>query len=193
MNKLADLSDARAEALEARFALRVTAHLHEGAAQLPHDISERLRVARLQALAGLRPAAVRAAEVTPVTEAAHATVSMATGAGAVQVVLTNSAPHKLDEDPLPWRWRLANVLPILVLALGLWGIQVWQKHAKVAATTAVDMALLTDELPPDAYADPGFSEFLRQPETATPSTDSESFDVDDLIQEALELAPREAL
>ncbi|MDP2768972.1 MAG: DUF3619 family protein, partial [Giesbergeria sp.] len=34
-----------------RFARRVTARLTEGASELPYDISERLRAARMQALA----------------------------------------------------------------------------------------------------------------------------------------------
>ena len=31
----------------------------------------------------------------------------------------------------------------------------------IPATADIDTAILTDELPPDAYADPGFEEFLR--------------------------------
>lgn len=192
MNKLEDLSDARAQALEAQFALRVGARLHEGAAQLPHDITERLRVARLQALDGLASAA-RAAEPVRPAVAALDVVRQVQLAGAGRGDDWSLPPWQapLHDDPLPWRWRLASVLPVLVLLGGLWGIHVWHKQAQVQATTEVDMALLTDELPPDAYADPGFAEFLRQaaPEAASHGT---PLKVDDLIQEALTTPPREA-
>ena len=69
------------------------------------------------------------------------------------------APRK-PEPPLGWAWRLALVLPVLALLVGLWGIQRYQRHEQVEATTAVDMQLLTDDLPPDAYADPGFEAYL---------------------------------
>ena len=89
-----------------------------------------------------------------------------------------------------------GLVPALVLALvaGLWAVQVWHQQAKVQATTEVDMALLTDDLPPDAYADPGFAEFLRQdqPAPALPAPVDEPLQVDDLIQEAVELQARES-
>ena len=50
------LTDAQREALEARFALRLTARLEDGVQALPHDITERLRVARLQAVDAARAA-----------------------------------------------------------------------------------------------------------------------------------------
>lgn len=192
MNKLDNLSDARAEALEARFALRVGARLHEGATQLPHDISERLRVARLQALDGLAAAARAAEPARPAVAAADA-VGQIQLAGAGRGSDWSLAPWQapLHDDPLPWRWRLASVLPVLVLVLGLWGIHVWHKQAQVQATSEVDMALLTDDLPPAAYADPGFAEFLRQPSAPEqPQAQDLPLQVDDLIQEALELSDR---
>ena len=59
---------------------------------------------------------------------------------------------KLSARPL---WRLALVLPVLALLAGLWGIQRYQRHEQVEATTAVDMQLLTDDLPPDAFLKDG--------------------------------------
>ena len=49
----------------------------------------------------------------------------------------------------------------LALVAGLWGIQRYQRLEHVEATTAVDLQLLTDDLPPDAYADPGFEAYLN--------------------------------
>lgn len=199
MKTQVELSDARTDALEARFALRVSARLHEGAAQVPYDIAERLRVARLRALEHLQaqPAAATVAAHTPA--AAHQqglVVAGATGNASAPLWVTGagSAPSPLDDDPLPWRWKLATVLPVLALVAGLWAVQVWHQQAKVQATTEVDMALLTDDLPPDAYADPGFAEFLRQdqPAPAVPAPVDEPLQVDDLIQEAVELQARES-
>jgi Protein of unknown function (DUF3619) len=43
----------------------------------------------------------------------------------------------------------------------LWGISQWYQNLQVQAAADVDMALLSDDLPPAAYTDPGFEEFLR--------------------------------
>ena len=48
-----------AEILQDRFGLKVASRLSQGAAELPHDLSERLRVARLQAVAQRKRAPVR--------------------------------------------------------------------------------------------------------------------------------------
>ena len=72
-----------------------------------------------------------------------------------------SRGRDLDDGPLPWGWRLASALPVLALVVGLWGIHVWYRSEKVQAASDVDMALLIDALPPVAYADPGFEEYLH--------------------------------
>lgn len=199
MKNQVELSDARTDALEAGFALRVSARLHEGAAQVPHDITERLRVARLRALEQLQaqPVAATVAAHAPAAVHQHGlVVAGATGSTSAPLWVTGagSVPAPLDDGPLPWRWKLATVLPVLALLAGLWTVQVWHQQAKVQATTEVDMALLTDDLPPDAYADPGFAEFLRQdqPVPALPAPADEPLQVDDLIQEAVELQARES-
>lgn len=177
MNKssTSSLPAAQREALEARFALRVRARLDEGAQAIPHDIGERLRVAREQAIEAAR--AARAASVvgqaiaTPVA-VVNTGMSLAGGHGVSGLPMpmhpwheaeaARSKPQRAqrDEAPLGWGWRLALVLPVLALLAGLWGIQRYQRHEHVQATTVVDMQLLTDDLPPDAYADPGFEAYL---------------------------------
>jgi hypothetical protein len=170
------LTPAQREALEARFALRVSARLNDGAAALPHDITERLRVARQQAVRGLAPA--RAPQVALAPELAPLGVAglSTAGSGGMSVNMPSPASlvampglhgvgrehgRKPSESPLNWGWRLATALPVLALVAGLWGIQAYFRAEKVQAATEVDMALLTDDLPPAAYADPGFAEFLR--------------------------------
>lgn len=166
------LTPAQRDALEARFALRVSARLNQGANDLPHDIAERLRIARQQAVRAARPvmapATAAAPVLTPETALAPALQPAGGASGAPQLVPMPMAHgvgrehgRKPSESPLTWGWRLATTLPVLALLAGLWGINAYFKAEKVQAATDLDMQLLTDELPPDAYADPGFAEFLR--------------------------------
>lgn len=174
------LPAAQREALEARFALRVSARLEEGAQAVPHDIAERLRVAREQALRAARESrlalAPSAAPVSAPISVGLAGLSgvgatgsqIATGPGLLgpwqpgRLVRTPGHGRRLEEAPTPWGWRLAALLPAVALVLGLWGVQRYAKQEQVEAATEVDMQLLTDDLPPDAYADPGFEEFLSR-------------------------------
>lgn len=169
------LTPAQREALEARFALRLSARLEEGAQSVPHDVSERLRVAREQAIRAAREARLAAASPSVVVATAPAvTVAIAGlgtaggnagGLGNWSISRQNRAGGSRrglgDDTPPSWGWRLASLLPVLALVGGLWGIHRYYKQEQVQAATDVDMALLTDDLPPAAYADPGFAEFLR--------------------------------
>lgn len=134
-----------ADALQARFALRVASRLSERADALPHDLSERLRVAREQAVARARQ--LRRTQPAP--------------AAAVQVSSNGSVT--LGRPPSAWV-RVASVLPLMLLVLGLMLIQRLHDQAEIHAAADVDAALLADDLPPEAYGDPGFVEFLRLPE-----------------------------
>lgn len=166
------LSSAQIEAIEARFALRLSARLDDSAKALPHDITERLRVAREQAVRAAvlaRPQVAVAPEYVPSSQLAG--VSMAGAGSSGQASLSGwgtGMQHRdrqhgrgMDDGPLPWGWRLASALPALALVVGLWGIHIWYQSEKVQAASDVDMALLTDDLPPAAYADPGFEEYLQ--------------------------------
>lgn len=134
--------DTQLEALEARVALRVAGSLNEAAAALPHDITERLRFGREQAL-------VRAAAARHSVAASPAVVGYGASGAAV-----------LAGPPSVWL-RLASLLPLIVLAAGLVLIQQHREHEQIAVAAEIDAALLTDELPPTAYGDPGFAEYLR--------------------------------
>jgi hypothetical protein len=134
------------DVLEARFARRVAACLTESAEQVPHDISERLRVARQQAVDRAR--ALR--KLSP--QAASSAVQ-----GFAAGTLTQSGPPS-------WWLRLASFMPLAVLVGGLLLIQHRYNEQQISAAAEVDAALLIDELPPQAYSDPGFVEFLRAPQ-----------------------------
>jgi hypothetical protein len=134
-----------AEALQARLAARLAAGLSERAETLPPDIGERLRFAREQALA-------RAHEARRPAPAGAAAVVAAGRGGAV-----------LGAPP-PWWQRLASALPLAVLVAGLLLIQHRVSVEQVHAAAEIDAVLLADDLPPDAYSDPGFGEFLKSPQ-----------------------------
>lgn len=168
MSTRPDLTPAQIEALEARFALRVSARLDEGARSLPHDLSERLRVARLQALAAgrrsLAPVASGAVRTAPATTSGGVLAGAGqrgTAGGPSPAAAFFHGDRGPDDGSGSWGWRLAAALPALALILGLWGIGTWQQRQRAQAAVEVDTALLTDTLPPAAYADPGFEEFLR--------------------------------
>jgi hypothetical protein len=132
-----------ADALQARFALRVTAKLSERSQDLGADVTERLRFAREKALERAR--AVHVAESLQTTGV--------TRSGAA--ILGRAGPNL-------WL-RIASILPVFALVAGLVLIQRWQDDAQVSVAAEVDAALLADDLPPTAYSDAGFAEFLKTP------------------------------
>jgi len=134
---------AAVDARQARFALRVTARLTERSMELGPDLNERLRFARETALERAR--AVRSAEAT-------ATVSVTRGGAAI-----------LGRTGGGWWLKFASVAPAFVLVLGLFLIQRWQENTQISVAAEVDAALLSDDLPPKAYSDVGFAEFLKTP------------------------------
>ena len=133
------------EALEGRFALRVAGQLSRGAEALPHDILERLRIAREQSVDRARLA--RRAAVAS-TQTAQSVLTQGKGTAA------------LSGPPSLWL-RLASALPLVVLVAGLVMIQQHHTLEQINVAAEIDAALLADELPPAAYGDAGFSEYLR--------------------------------
>lgn len=129
------------DTLHARFALRVAACLTEGCDDFEADVSERLRFARERAM-----------------ERASSRAGAETGLG-----MTGGGAALLGGAGSPWWIKFASALPMLALVAGLVLIQRWQGHAQISVAAEVDAALLADDLPPRAYSDAGFAEFLRLP------------------------------
>jgi len=127
-------------ALEARIGLRIAARLSEGSERVEPDISERLRFARERALERARA-----------VQTAGNAVVLPSGRGAVLGGTAN------------WWMRFASVLPVVALAAGLALIQYWHNQAQIDTAAEVDADLLADDLPPTAYSDAGFVEFLKTP------------------------------
>ena len=127
-----------------QFANRIAARLEGGG--VPHDVSERLRIARQQALAARKTAAL-AATAQPasaiVTQGRHA--ALAAG----------------GEPGFGWLGWLAPSLALAALLAGLLALQPQQMRLPDPRVAEVDADLVADALPPKAYADPGFLQYLR--------------------------------
>jgi len=128
--------------LEARLAARLAGGLTARSELMPHDVTERLRFARERALE-------RSRQVRAAAPAAVAVVSVSAGGSATLGGF------------VPWWQRMASVLPLLLLVAGLFAIDHWSVREQVLAAADIDTQLLSDNLPPAAYSDPGFAEYLR--------------------------------
>ena len=66
-----------------------------------------------------------------------------------------------DSDAAPWWLRLGSLLPLAVMLAGLVLIDHHYTRSQIDAAAEVDAAILADDLPPEAYRDQGFVEFLK--------------------------------
>ena len=156
MNRHTTPSVQDVDTLGTRFALRVTAGLTEHSQTLPRDVSERLRFAREQALTKAQAARAAQLALQPRT--------------ALSAAAAGRASLALAGGPLRWL-KAASVLPLIVLVAGLLLLQHSQWYEQITAAADVDTALLADNVPPSAYSDPGFAEYLRDEQaTAEPTS-----------------------
>jgi Protein of unknown function (DUF3619) len=130
-----------AASAEDRFGQRVAYRLSDASDDLPHEISERLKAARMMALSKRN--------VTK-TETASAVVS-----------LGQTAVLHLGGEKFNWWGRMAAIIPLVALVVGFVAIELVQDEFWADEIASVDAELLTDELPPEAYTDPGFAQYLR--------------------------------
>jgi len=128
------------EAIESRFARNIAARLSERAEDVAPEIGERLRFAREKALAAGR---------------------LARSGASVQSAGDGTAILGFSRSP--WWQKIASVLPVAALIGGLLLIEDWQTRSQISVAAEVDAALLGDDLPINAYSDPGFLEFLKTP------------------------------
>ena len=130
------------EALIDRQGLRLSSLLNQASADLPHSIAERLRAGREQALAQRKKVAPAASPVP-----------------AIRLALASG-----PEEGMGWFGRLGSLLALCLLVVGLMSISEIQNELRARELAEVDMALLLDDLPPAAFADPGFIQFLKSAE-----------------------------
>ena len=127
---------------EHQLGLRIASLLNERSEGLDHDFQERLRVAREQAVSRARRPAMQ-------QQLASSAAAYKSGGSLV-----------LGGKP-GWLTWLGSALPLALLLGGLVVIDEWHDRAQIYAVAEVDADLLNDELPPLAYSDPGFAEFLK--------------------------------
>jgi len=136
-----------------QFGRNSIALLSEGAQVLPAKIKERLYAARMKALS------VRKVEKVLVQKPVLAGFTGNWSFGS----------HG--------RWESFGwIAPLVVLVFGLMAIAQWQNDSRINDIAEVDAALLSDDVPPDAYADSGFLAFLKNGPL------SDSGDSADLVQ-----------
>ncbi len=104
------------------------------------DITERLRFARARALS---------AQKTTQFDSAWSLAPQASGTLA------------LGGGNFNFFNKLGMALPLITLVIGLFAIQHLQNDYQAKEVADIDSALLTDDLPPAAYADQGFGLFLK--------------------------------
>lgn len=133
---------------ELEFALKVRRALDENAANLPAATVEKLTAARRTALGRKKPEAV----------AAHAFVPVFAHAGASLDVPVPAAPRQ-RLSPLR---RLARIWPLIALIVGIMAVAYWEDLQRSAELADIDAAMLSDDLPLNAYLDHGFNAYLSR-------------------------------
>lgn len=124
-----------------RFGLKLAARLSGSMDDVPHDVSERLRVARMRALELRKSIKIRSA--------------------AVVMGSVGAASLSFDNDKTGLWNKFASFLPLAALIAGLISINLIQNDNRANDLAEVDAALLTDDLPTAAFTDPGFAQFLK--------------------------------
>lgn len=143
MNTTTSAPNGAAAAFEEQFGRRVAARLSAGSLELPHELGERLRAARMQAIAQRKT--VPQLRTAPVIVPSGGASALGGGG---------------------WWTRIGAVVPLVALVAGLMAISMIQDDRRTNELAEVDSALLTDDLPPAAYTDPGFAQYLKTNDTA---------------------------
>lgn len=118
---------------EERYAFRIRQALNRSAQDIQPATARRLEAARHLALSRQKQAAPA--------------LALAGGHGSIHF-----------DAAIPY---MKQVLAVLALLLGMYISFYWQSHQYISELEEVDSALLADDLPPEAYLDQGFSEWLN--------------------------------
>jgi len=146
-----------------QFARKVTVHLGMSAEQLPYIVKERLRASRVQALL------LRKRSSAPLRNVQTETDASIVGIYSDGTLALGGHTDGSDADTTPlWIRRLLTALPLIALIGALAFISAEQDNRATVEVADVDAALLTSELPPTAYTDPGFEQYLQSTVSDTP-------------------------
>ncbi len=130
-----------------QFGRTSAALLNQGTQSIPQGVKDRLYAARMKALSVRKPEKIRIQKLA----------------------LAGSARNWSSDSNGVWD-TVGWIAPLVVMVFGLIGIAQWQDDSRINDIAEVDAALLSDDVPPDAYADSGFMAFLKN----GPLSDSDS-------------------
>lgn len=122
---------------------RLAVRLDEANQTLAYDITERLRAARMRAVASR--------QVSQIEWQTTAEVQIQNG------LLSLKPGNKFQL----FYQTMVSLLPLVCLAAGLVFLYEFHNDQSALELAEVDSALLIDDLPPQAYADPAFAHFLK--------------------------------
>jgi len=130
------------------FAKKLTAYLDAGTAELKAGTAYKLQLARAQALGRLDPQHARSIGLSPAMAGAGASMSRGSSGGGRGL-----------------RPRVILWLGILLIVAGSLGYQQWQvyqqAYQQASDLAETDAAILSSDLPIDAYLDRGFQNWLK--------------------------------
>lgn len=121
------------------FAKKITAYLDRGTAELRAGTAYKLQLARANAVARL---------TDPHRVAARRWVLASAGSGTV------GGGQRVRVSTRYW-------LAVLAVIVGLFGYQQWQAYQQLQEIEETDTAILSSDLPIDAYLDRGFQNWLK--------------------------------
>ena len=139
-----NLATSALDSAQSRFAQRIAVRLSESTETIGADIAERLRFVRESALQ-------------------HARSARAMNASGAAAGVTSAGSLVLGAWAGGWGLKAASLLPLFALVAGLLFIQYTQTESQISIAAEIDADLLADDLPPKAYSDAGFVEFLKLP------------------------------
>jgi len=128
-------SAAPSQASKDALARKLARQLDTPAADLSHEVSERLRAARVRAVSARKRTVI---------------------ARPTRLGTTQSASERLG-----WLGWFGSLVPAFALVIGLTLLHDVYNENRASEVAEVDSALLLDTLPPGAYSDPGFAQYLR--------------------------------
>jgi len=131
---------------ELEFAYKVRRALDERVANLPNHTTRRLENARKLAIKRKK---------------VHATQTVLVHAGGL-AGLGSFDFSGAFKSPFSWLKRAGMALPLLILVIGALSIYQVENQRRIHALADIDAAVLTDELPLNAYLDHGFDSYINK-------------------------------
>ncbi len=124
------------------FARKLTGYLDRGSAELKAGTAYRLQLARAEALARLADPKRQTAAQAPLALAGAGTGTLGGGGSGL-------------------RMNVKLGIGILLIVVAAFGYQQWQAYQQLKDLEETDAAILSSDLPIDAYLDQGFQNWLR--------------------------------